>query len=114
MILSAGDKVHIITRRLFEGDLRRHFAGIVENVAGDLVIVGGYAFIFDANANEYVRLPERRRRVFGLSSPGLIVNLIPKEVAVENLVYQKNRSSRLMVTDNAGFALDINEFGVRN
>jgi hypothetical protein len=30
MGLQVGEKVHIITRRLFENDLRRYLAGVVE------------------------------------------------------------------------------------
>ena len=33
MVIVAGDKVHIMTRRLFETDLRRHFVGVVEEVS---------------------------------------------------------------------------------
>jgi hypothetical protein len=28
MIVTAGNKVHVATRRSFEGDLRRHLAGV--------------------------------------------------------------------------------------
>jgi len=47
MIVSANEKVHIITRRLFDEDLRRHFAGVVLEVAEGTIRAIGYAFIYD-------------------------------------------------------------------
>ena len=111
MIVNKGDKLHIISRRLFEGDLRRHFAGEVVEVSGDLAQLAGYAYIFNPNTNEYVRMPERRQRIIGLGSAGVIINMLPREIKLEDLVYLVNREKRLVVTDLAGYSLDINEFG---
>lgn len=36
MIIERGEKVHIITRRLFESDLRRHFVGEVLDSEGSV------------------------------------------------------------------------------
>jgi hypothetical protein len=111
MIVEKGDKLHIITRRLFDGDLRRHFVGEVEEVSGDLVLLTGFAFIFNPNTNDYVRMPVRRRRIIGLVSSGLVINVMPGEVIIEDLVYRVNRENRLVLTDGAAYSLDINEFG---
>jgi len=111
MIVNKGDKMHIISRRLFEGDLRRHFAGEVIEVSGDLAQLAGYAYIFNPNTNEYVRMPETRQRIFGLASAELIINMLPRDSRLEDLVYLINRDKRLVVTDLAGYSLDINEFG---
>ena len=111
MIIKKGDKLHIITRRLFDGDLRRHFVGEVEEVSGDLVLLAGFAFIFSPNTNDYVRMPERRQRIFGLASSGLVINFIPGEVIIDDLVYWINRENRLVLTNGSAYSLDINEFG---
>lgn len=71
----------------------------------------GYAYIFNPNTNEYVRMPERRQRIFGLVSGGLIINILPRDIRLEDLVNLINRDKRLVVTDRAGYSLDINEFG---
>jgi hypothetical protein len=113
MILEKADKLHIITRRLFEGDVRRHFVGEVEEVSGALVRVAGYAFIHDPWANEFLRKPERRVRILSLLDAGLIVNVIPREVVIEKVRYRTTTENRLVVTDGASFSLDINEFGVK-
>ena len=52
-VLEVGDKLHIITRRRFEGDLLRHFAGEVTGISGDLQEVQGYTFVFNRGSNEY-------------------------------------------------------------
>lgn len=107
--ISVGDKLHIITRRVFDGDVRRHFAGEVRAV-GDLCDVEGYAFVFDTGANQYQKRTPARSRLFGLGHPGLIVNRIPRDVDLDELEYRQV-DGHLMVTDGKGFSLDINEFG---
>jgi len=51
MILSAGDKIHIIHRQLFDRDAQRHFVGIVEARKGSLARVNGYLFARDTQSN---------------------------------------------------------------
>jgi len=108
--LKPGTKVHIITRRLFEEDLRRHFVGSITGGSGNYHQVQGYAFIFQPGKNEWQRRPELRTRIFSLSSSGLIVNVIPDDIDTAALVYAVV-GNRLVLTDNARFSLDINEFG---
>ena len=109
-VISVGEKLHIMTRRLFEADIRRHFAGEVTAVAADLIEVTGYTFIFNAGTTNYVKLPELRTRVFSPGQAGLIVNKIPRDVVVSNLDY-RHINRRLTFTDGKSFALDVNEFG---
>ncbi len=108
--LEIGTKVHVITRRLFEEDLRRHFVGSITGGSGNYHEVQGYAFIFQPGKNEWQRRPELRTRIFSLSSSGLIVNVIPDDIDTAALVYAV-AGNRLVLTDNARFSLDINEFG---
>ncbi len=111
MVVRLGDKLHVIARRLFEGDLRRHFAGEIKEVSGDLALLEGHVFIFNPNTNEYQRMPEIRQRVIGLSSAGLIINVLPRELVIADLAYRMNKENRLVLTDFAGYSLDIHEFG---
>lgn len=104
-------KVHIVTRRLFEEDLRRHFVGSITGGSGNYHEVQGYAFIFQPGRNEWQRRPELRTRIFSLGSAGLIVNVIPDDIDTVALAYALV-GNRLVLTDNAGYSLDINEFGV--
>jgi hypothetical protein len=44
MILSIGDKIHVIHRQLFDGDARRHLVGSVEARQASLARVKGCLF----------------------------------------------------------------------
>lgn len=109
-LLQVGDKLHIMTRRRFESDIRRHFVGEVTAVSGELQEVTGYAFVFHTGSNQYKKRPELRTRIFSIGQEGFIVNKIPSEVVIASLEYRVIEN-RLAVTDGASFALDINEFG---
>ena len=109
-VLEVGDKLHIITRRLFEGDIRRHFVGEVTGISGELQEVRGYAFVFNRGTNEFKKRPELRSRIFSIGQADFIVNKIPREVTIASLEY-RFIDRRLVVTDGAKFTLDINEFG---
>ena len=109
-VVQSGDKLHIITRRLFEADVRRHFVGEVVGASGDLVELRGYTFVFNPGANEYHRRPELRKRVLSLADSGQIVNRIPRDVSIDSLEY-RTVDNRLVVTDRKEFSLDIHEFG---
>ena len=109
-ILKPGEVIHVITRRLFADDLRRHFAGTVMQVSDYLVRAKGYTFVFNPNACEYRKRPELRTRIFSLIDAGIIFNVLPIETNVDELEY-KIVDERLVVTDHVSTALDINEFG---
>lgn len=109
-LVNPGQKLHIITRRNFADDLRRHFAGTIEAVDGTAVRVHGYTFVFSPNALEYRRRPEVRTRIFDLGDAQLIVNVVPSDVEIAELEY-RTVDDRLVITDRKRFRLDVNEFG---
>ena len=111
MVIGEGDKVHVITRRLFPEDVRRHFAGEVKAVDGALVRVEGYVFVFDNARNEWSKRPEKRLRILSLADSGHIVKVIPSEVVLDELRYKLSAEKHLTVSDGRLFSLDINEFG---
>ena len=55
MVVEPGEKLFIVTRRLFEGDLRRHFVGEVKAATESTVRLEGYTFVFDAGIGKFVR-----------------------------------------------------------
>jgi hypothetical protein len=110
MVLNKGEKVHVITRRLFDNDLRRHFVGEVEAVSEVAVRLAGYVFVFDPGNNQYVKRPERRVRIIGLADSGSIINVLPQHVDLDALSYQMSAQDRSVLTDGSSFSLDINEF----
>jgi len=109
-MIDIGEKVHIIERRLFDGDVRRHFFGEVERVENAAMRVTGYAFLYDAGSTKYVRSANRRTRIIPLASSGFILNVAPAGTQVEKVRYEENSEGRLTVTDGGSFSLDINEF----
>jgi hypothetical protein len=111
MVLEQGEIIHVMIRRNFEDDLRRHFAGEVVETEGILARIEGYAFVLDTGSNKYIRLPDKRIRLVGLADPNNIINILPAEAVLSNIVYTRSKEGRLVVTDNESFSLDINEFG---
>lgn len=111
MLFEPGDKVHVITRRNFDGDLRRHYVGEIEGGFETTARIRGYVFMLDTARNEFVRKPEERTTIIDLAESGYIVNVLPRHVDVEELTYSFSDQQKLVVTDNRGFSLDINEFG---
>lgn len=109
-VVGLGDKLHIITRRLFHEDLRRHFVGEVVGASGGLYELRGFAFILNPGTGEYRRREVARNRVFSLSDSGHIASKLPRDTRIEKVEY-KTVENRLVVTDNASFQMDINEFG---
>ncbi len=112
-VLAVGEKLHIMTRRLFEADVHPHFIGEISEVAGPLFRARGYSFVFDSGTNSYIKHPEVRIRLFSISDAGYIINVIPREVDLDSLQY-RIAAGRLAITDNCGFSLEINEFGQSN
>ena len=112
-VLAVGNKLHIMTRRLFADDVHPHFVGEISAVAGPFFRASGYSFVFDSGTNSYVKHPEARTRLFSLSDAGHIINVIPQEVDLQSLQYVIV-AGRLAITDSRGFSLEINEFGQSN
>lgn len=59
-IVTPGEKLHVISRQLFERDVRRHFVGEVMAVADSLVRLQGYVFVYEPARGQYLRRPEFR------------------------------------------------------
>lgn len=108
-VIEIGEKVHVITRRIFKEDVRRHFAGTVTAVSEPLIRVEGYAFIFNPVTLDYALRPEFRIRVFGIGDSNEIINVIPQASILERMRYEL-MNGRLVVTDGISVALDINEY----
>ena len=113
MILEVGEKIHVMIRRRFENDLRRHFVGEITEVGENVVRVEGYTFVLDTVTKQYTRRPELRTRIISLTDSGNIINVIPAATKLEAVTYKMSEDNRLIVTDGEHLSLDVNEFGVR-
>jgi hypothetical protein len=110
MLLDIDDKVHVIERRLFDSDVRRHFFGAVERIDTSAMRITGYVFVYNSGSSTYERGTQLRTRVMPLASSGFVINIAPNDTNVEDVRYVE-RNGRLTVTDGGVFELDINEFG---
>ena len=107
--VSVGEGVIVITRRAFSEDERRHFIGRVTSWTGSLIRVEGHAWIANAIGN-FEQRDDLRTRLFSLATGGEIVLLVPAEVDLDRLRY-RSAQGRLVITDDAGYSVDISEFG---
>ncbi len=109
-MLSNGEIVLVITRRLFEGDLRRHFVGKIQNVSGAIIRVQGYVFVFDDSSKEFVRREDQRIRIFSLIDAGIVVNVLPPDINVSEMHYAIDRDNQRILTDGKSFKMNVSEF----
>jgi hypothetical protein len=108
MILKKGEKIHVIHRRLFETEARRHFLGVVEDYEGGVARVTGNVFAVDRSKYVFVRRPEKRTRLISIVSGDLLINILPPEVNLEEVFYKvENKVTR--VTDGKNWHLDLSE-----
>ncbi len=110
-ILKPGEKIHVIHRRHFEKDARRHFVGEVESYEHGIARASGYVFVLDdLNKHMFVKRPDHRIKLIPISSGEVIVNVIPESVDLEEVQYElKDRA--LHVTDRKAWRIDVKEFG---
>ena len=112
MIINSGEKLHVVIRRNFDGDLRRHFIGEVVALTGSIVRLLGYTVIFDKTKNVFVKSREIRATIMDLAESGYIVNCIPEDVNIADLIYKYDNEKKLIMTDEKSYTLDINEFDI--
>lgn len=111
MILQEGEKIHVIHRRLFEKDIRRHFVGVVDHYEAGVIRAIGHVFaIENPRDNVFLRKPETRVRVMSIHGGNLLVNVLPQTVDLEKIRYEF-RGQGFRVTDGSDWHLDIKEFG---
>jgi hypothetical protein len=109
MILEQGEKVHIVERRHFADDLRRHVAGEVLKCTAQAIRLKGYVWIFDSVNGQFVRKSEKRERIVCLGER-LTINVLPPEADLEAIQYITDPQKGLQVTDGKSFFLEITEF----
>jgi len=109
MILEVGEKVHVIERRYFMEDLRRHFIGNVIKCTEQAVRLKGYAWVFDKVNGKFIMKPEERERIVCFGDR-MVINVIPEEVNMDEIRYVDLPGEGLVVTDGKDFLLEISEF----
>lgn len=108
MILKPGEKVHVIHRRYFEKEARRHFVGTVDAYEGGVARVTGYVYTVDRAKYVFIRRPEKRTRLISLVSGDTLVNVLPDSVNLEKIVYMQEKKA-VRVTDGSEWFIDLSE-----
>ncbi len=113
MSIEVGEKVHIIERRAFETDVRRHFLGEVIAKGPTTIRVHGHVFVFDEATGEFKRHADARTRVIPLADARVNLIVLPPEADLTKVRYEHSADGNLYVSDGTTFSLAINEFGFR-
>ena len=111
MIISSGEKIHVIMRRMYEKQVQRHFLGVVVDAESAVVRAEGYVFIYESISGQYEKQADRRVTILDLSESGYIVNILPSSLDLDDLRYELVDRDHTALVDGKGFELDINEFG---
>jgi len=106
-VLSAGDTVHVVCRRAFDGDVERHLLGETMYADAGVVRVDAYAFVYDAEYGAFVKRP-RMDRLVALNDAMNVVTILPKTIDIESLDYKQDGVH--LVLTNGSFELDLSEF----
>lgn len=96
-LLRPGEKLHVIERRAFDGDARRHFVGEVEAANGLAARARGYTFVCNPMTGNFDRREPSRTRIIPLNAAGVVVYVIPGEIDVEAVRYEWVAGNRLVV-----------------
>ena len=56
-VLNSGEVVHLIEKRVFPDDVRRHFVGEIEVASDRAIRVRGYLFVYDSGTSKFLRKP---------------------------------------------------------
>ena len=107
-IVDCGDRLLIVTRRLFSGDVPLHFVGIVDRATQNAILIHGYAFVLDDG--KFVRCGGQRSRVFSLDNQ-VILSVLPDDVDVSRVRYEYGENGQVFVTDGRQFRIDVRECG---
>jgi hypothetical protein len=111
-MLSKGEKVFIITRRLFDRDIRRHFVGEIQDVSGAVSRVQGYVFVYDEGTNDFIRRDKLRTCLFPLIDARILITVLPRETMLADVHYTSDKQHRRVITDEKTFSLNVNEFSI--
>ena len=96
-LVNPGEKVHVIERRMFDGDARRHFVGEVESSTESAMRVTGYTFVCNPMTGNFDRREPSRTRIIPLGAAGVVVYVIPEHIDIEAVYYEWSAGNRLVV-----------------
>lgn len=112
MILKVGEKIHVIVRRAFFQDIRRHFIGEVTDSTESVIRIEGHAYLYDTNNNLFVKKNQSQVRIFSMVDAANIITVLPRTANMKKIAYRFTEKKRMVLTDGESLSMDVNEFGV--
>lgn len=109
-IVKVGEKLHISSRRNFDGAARRTFIGDVVATQRDVVRIQGWLFIYHPEKKTYVRKGRMQTRIIGISNGFNHITVLPPLLRIENLTYY-SRNGEMVVTDGLTVHFEVTEAG---
>ncbi|MBN2640234.1 MAG: hypothetical protein JXR78_01135 [Victivallales bacterium] len=113
MLLKVGDKLHVLIRRKFEKDIRRHMIGMVENASENAVVVLGRKAVYNGTKANYIIINDLSSQVVSLTDNGNIITVLPDDVNLDDLHY-KVSPGKTLLTDGKNYTLRINDAGMNS
>jgi hypothetical protein len=111
-LMKSGEVIHLIERRMFPDDVRRHFVGEVEVASDRGIRLRGYLFVYDSDAGKFPRKAEVRTRVVPLDNR-VVISVLPEGISIVDVHYVHDEEGNLSITDGREFELDISEFSAK-
>jgi hypothetical protein len=65
-IINIGEKLHVVEKRIFADDVRRHFVGEVKGYDPSIIRLSGYVWVYNVQQSKFIRRPEIRERILVL------------------------------------------------
>lgn len=109
-VVEIGEKLHVATRRSFQGAVRRVFIGEVVATYGTVVRLEGWMFVHNPNTNRYDRKFRKHARIVGLSDGLHVITVLPAEIGIEDMTYEM-RDSGASITNGSSVHFDADETG---
>jgi hypothetical protein len=107
-VLTAGDKILVSHRRLFEGDEIRHFAGVVESYDSGIVCVTGWTYLQDPSSGMIFRKEDERTKLYAIASGTILLYRLPGDVDLAALRFE-GRDGLLWLTDGRNLRMNMSE-----
>jgi hypothetical protein len=108
MILTQGDKIVVVHRRLFPDDEVLYFVAAVDEYEGGMIKATGHSFLWDQSNGVMVEKNKARTKIMAISSGLLLVHLLPGSVVFDALNFAVIDGS-LNLSDGARFAMNMAE-----
>jgi len=108
MILTQGDTILVVHRRLFADDEILYFIGAVDAYESGMAKATGHSFLWDQSNGVMVEKNKARTKILALCSGLFLVHLLPAGVVFDALQFAVIDGS-LTLSDGDKFAMNLAE-----